>query len=103
LVIFGGLLYFYAEQGNWLMSVLVYLSAAGSVLVSYTRARSQSLGYETKVGLLTRMERYLLLAPLLVFNLPNVAVWILAVLTNITALQRIFDVRRQVYKNEKGE
>lgn len=103
LVIFGGLLYFYAEQGNWLMSVLVYLSAAGSVLVSYTRARSQSLGYETKVGLLTRMERYLLLAPLLVFNLPNIAIWILAVLTNITALQRIFDVRRQVYKNEKGE
>ena len=42
LVIFGGLLYFYAEQGEWLLAVLVYLSAAGSVLVSYTRARAQS-------------------------------------------------------------
>jgi CDP-diacylglycerol--glycerol-3-phosphate 3-phosphatidyltransferase len=100
LVIFGGLLYFYAAQGEWLYAVLVYLSAAGSVLVSYTRARAQSLGYETKVGILTRVERYLVLAPLLVFNLPHIAVWILAILTNITAVQRIYDVRRQVYKNE---
>lgn len=103
LIIFGGLLYFYAEQGDWLLALLVYLSAAGSVLVSYTRARAQSLGYETKVGILTRVERYLVLAPLLVLNLPNIAVWILAVLTNVTALQRIMDVRRQVYKKENGE
>ena len=103
LIIFGGLLYFYAEQGDWLLAVLVYLAAAGSVLVSYTRARAQSMGYETKVGILTRVERYLVLAPLLVFNLPYVAVWIIAILTNITALQRILDVRRQVYKKENGE
>jgi len=103
LIIFGGLLYFYAEQGLWLLAVVVYLAAAGSVLVSYTRARAQSLGYETKVGILTRVERYLVLAPLLVFNLPSVAVWIIAILTNITALQRILDIRRQVYKNENGE
>jgi CDP-diacylglycerol--glycerol-3-phosphate 3-phosphatidyltransferase len=80
------------------MVVLAYLAAAGSVLVSYTRARAQSLGVETKVGILTRMERYLVLAPALIFNIPHIALWILAVLANLTALQRILDVRRKARK-----
>lgn len=98
LVIFGGLLYYYLQHGDWLMVVLAYLAAAGSVLVSYTRARAQSLGVETKVGILTRLERYLVLSPALIFNIPNIALWILAVLTNLTALQRILDVRRKARK-----
>jgi CDP-diacylglycerol--glycerol-3-phosphate 3-phosphatidyltransferase len=53
------------------------------------------VGVETKVGILTRFERYLVLAPALVFNIPLVALWILAIFTHITALQRILDVRRQ--------
>lgn len=95
LIIFGGLLYYYVHQGSELYAMLAFLSAAGSVLVSYVRARTQSLGKDTKVGVLTRMERYLVLAPLLVLNLPWVALWIIAVLANFTALQRIYDVRRQ--------
>jgi CDP-diacylglycerol--glycerol-3-phosphate 3-phosphatidyltransferase len=98
LVIFGGLLYYYLQQGDWLMVILAYLAAAGSVLVSYTRARAQSLGMETKVGILTRLERYLVLSPALIFNIPNIALWILAALTNLTALQRIIDVRRRARK-----
>lgn len=97
LVIFGGLLFFFATQGDLLYVVLVYLAAAGSVLVSYTRARAQSLGYETKIGMLTRMERYLVLTPGLVFNIPKVALWILAILANITAIQRIYDVRHKAH------
>jgi len=46
---------------------------------------------------LTRAERYLVLAPALVFKIPVVAVWILAILTHFTALQRIIYVRRQAY------
>ncbi len=97
LVIFGGLLYYYAQQGEWLPALLAYIAAAGSVLVSYTRARAQSLGYETKVGILTRMERYFVMAPLLVLNLPIIMLWIMAVLTNITAIQRIWDIRRKAH------
>lgn len=100
LVIFGGLLFYYLQNGEILYAVLAYLAAAGSVLVSYTRARAQSLGIETKVGILTRFERYLVLAPLLVLNLPWIALWILAVLANFTALQRILDVRHQVHKQK---
>ena len=72
-----------------------YLAASGSVLVSYIRARASSLGYDTKVGILTRMERYLVLAPTLVLNIPLVGSWIIAILANITALQRIWDIRVQ--------
>ncbi|MDD2695306.1 MAG: CDP-alcohol phosphatidyltransferase family protein, partial [Anaerolineales bacterium] len=50
LVIFLGLMYFYLQQGEWLYALLTYLAAAGSVLVSYVRARAQSVGYEAKPG-----------------------------------------------------
>lgn len=96
LVIFAGLLYYYVSQDNELAALVVFAAAAGSVLVSYIRARAQSIGYDTKVGILTRVERYLVLAPSLVFNIPMVGLWIIAILANVTALQRIVDVRRQV-------
>lgn len=95
LAIFAGLLYYYATRGDSLASLLVFFAAAGSVLVSYNRARAQSLGWDTKVGILTRMERYLVLAPTLILNIPIIGLWIIAILANVTAIQRIFDVRRQ--------
>jgi CDP-diacylglycerol---glycerol-3-phosphate 3-phosphatidyltransferase len=100
LVIFLGLLFFYLQRGDWLTAGVVYLAAAGSVLVSYVRARGQSLGYDTKVGILTRFERYMVLGPALIFNLPWLGAWIIAILANFTALQRILDVRRQAYKEK---
>jgi CDP-diacylglycerol---glycerol-3-phosphate 3-phosphatidyltransferase len=99
LVIFLGLMMYYVQKQEWLAVALVYLAAAGSVLVSYIRARGQSLGYDTKVGILTRMERYLVLSPALILSfIPYVlyiGVGIIAVFANITAVQRIIDVRRQ--------
>jgi len=74
---------------------VTYLAASGSVMVSYIRARASSLGYDTKVGILTRMERYLVLAPTLVLGYEWVGLWIIAILANITALQRIWDIRVQ--------
>jgi CDP-diacylglycerol---glycerol-3-phosphate 3-phosphatidyltransferase len=98
LVIFGGLLYYFLQQGEPLAALLAYLAAAGSVLVSYVRARGQSLGFDTKIGILTRLERYLVLAPALLLNLPVIALWIIAILANFTAFQRILDVRWQAHK-----
>ena len=97
LAILGGLLYFYANQGNVLASTLAFAAASGSVLVSCVKARAESLQYEAKIGLLTRVERYLVLAPLLVLNKPIIALWILAIFGNFTALQRIWFVRRQAH------
>lgn len=95
LVIFAGLMIYFIRQGNWLACTLVYLAAAGSILVSYVKARAEALGFEAKVGLLTRVERYLVLAPLLVINQPQIALWIIAILANFTAIQRILHVRAQ--------
>jgi CDP-diacylglycerol--glycerol-3-phosphate 3-phosphatidyltransferase len=97
-VILGGLLVYYLQRGDWLSVAGVYLAASGSVLVSYIRSRGQTAGYETKIGILTRMERFIVLCPALIFNIPWVGIWIIAVFAHITAVQRIWDVRRQAYK-----
>jgi CDP-diacylglycerol---glycerol-3-phosphate 3-phosphatidyltransferase len=96
LFILGGLLYHFIQVNDSVSAVAVYVATAGSVLVSYVKARADSLKFDANVGILTRMERYLVLAPLLVFNQPTIAVWIVAVLANVTALQRIWKVRQQV-------
>ncbi len=101
LVIFGGLMYYFLSKGDWISVLGIYLAASGSVLVSYVRARAASLGMDTKVGFLSRFERYLVLAPSLILNIPMVGIWIIAVFSHITALQRILDVRRQARQQNK--
>lgn len=103
LIIYGGLLYYFLSLGNPLGGLLVFGAAAGSVLVSYVKARAEGLGYEAKIGLLTRVERYLVLAPALVFNQLFIGLGIIAVLANITALQRIWHVRSQAHAKMKSQ
>jgi CDP-diacylglycerol--glycerol-3-phosphate 3-phosphatidyltransferase len=81
--------------------MLVFAAEAGSVLISYIRSRGQSLGWDTKVGILTRMERYLVLAPALIFNVPSRDHWIIAILGKVTAVQPIIDVRRHACQDPK--
>lgn len=97
LIILGGLLIFYLRQADWVACSAVYLAAAGSILVSYVKARAEALGFDAKVGILTRVERYIVLAPALVIQQPLWGIWIIAVLANYTALQRIWFVRKQAY------
>ncbi len=75
--------------------MMTFAATAGSVLVSYVKARAEGLNFTAKVGILTRVERYIVLIPLLLFNQPFLAVAIIAVLGNFTALQRIAHVRAQ--------
>lgn len=98
LIIYGGLLYYFLTIGEPLGGMLTFCAAAGSVLVSYVKARAEGLGYGAKVGLLTRVERYLVLAPSLVFNTLYIGLAIIAVFANITALQRIWHVRAQTHE-----
>lgn len=101
LIIYGGLLYYFLGQGDQVGGMLVFGAATGSVLVSYVKARAEGLGYEAKVGLLTRVERYLILAPALVFNQLLIGLGIIALFANITALQRIWYVRRRAHEKMK--
>jgi CDP-diacylglycerol--glycerol-3-phosphate 3-phosphatidyltransferase len=101
LVIYLGLLIYSLNTGDHIMSALVYMAASGSVLVSYVKSRAETLGFECKIGLLSRVERYLVLAPLLVLNRPIWALWIIAILANFTALQRFLYVRNQARQQHK--
>ncbi len=101
LVIFGGLLYYFLHKGDWISVLGVYIAVSGAVLVSYIRARAASLGMDTKVGFLSRFERFLVLAPTLILSIPELGVWIIALLANVTAIQRILDVRRQAHEQNK--
>jgi CDP-diacylglycerol---glycerol-3-phosphate 3-phosphatidyltransferase len=94
-ITFGGLLYYFLSQENYAGVAVAFGATAGSVLVSYVKARAEGLGFTAKVGILTRVERYIVLIPLLIFNQPFVAVALIALLGNITALQRILHVRAQ--------
>jgi CDP-diacylglycerol--glycerol-3-phosphate 3-phosphatidyltransferase len=95
LFLFGALGLHFAADGNPLGVGLAFAAAIGSVMVSYTKARAEALGFECKVGLLTRVERYLVICPLLILNLPLWAAGIVAVLGNFTALQRMAHVYRR--------
>ena len=95
LFLLGGLLFYYSSQQLWLPVMLVYAAAAGSVMVSYTRSRGETADFKVTAGLLTRVERYIVIVLSLLFNRPIIALWILAILGNLTALQRIWLVRKQ--------
>ncbi|HLF49212.1 MAG TPA: CDP-alcohol phosphatidyltransferase family protein [Methylomirabilota bacterium] len=66
----------------------------GTIMVSYTKARAQSIGVSCEIGLMERPERIILLIAGGVFHLLFPAMVALAVLTNFTALHRIVHVRR---------
>ncbi len=95
LLMLGGLLVFFLARGNTAGVLLSYAAAAGSVLVSYTRARAESAGFNGKVGLLTRVERSILIILGLIAGYPIVSVGIIAVLGNFTAIQRFVSVWKQ--------
>jgi len=95
LAVYFGFLVYYTGIGDRTMSLVVFLAAAGSLLVSYIRARAESVSFEARGGLLTRLERYLILCPSMILGIAQIGISIIAVLANITALQRIYSVRRQ--------
>ena len=102
-VIYGGLLIYYLQQQNDLGCILVYLAVAGSILVSYIRAKAESLQLEAKQGFLSRVERYIVLIPCLIINIPLVALWIIAILANLTVIQRFIYVSQQARKEASLE
>ena len=79
----------FLQKGQPTEVILAFIALIGSMLVSYTRARAEGLGLECKVGLLTRFERFIIIAIGLFFNLVTPMLWVMAVLTNVTAVQRI--------------
>ena len=89
-----GLAAYFMQQGDLLSALVAFAAMVGSFMVSYTRARAEGLGLECKVGLFSRLGRVILMAAGLILNLPVIMVWLLAVLSLATAIQRIVHVYR---------
>lgn len=102
-IIFLGILIYY--RNDW-MFYIVFLALIGSIMVSYTRARSEGLGISEIVGVMQRPERVILLAVGAIINEPvshllngsdiilRIAIIIIAVFSNITSIQRIRIVKK---------
>ena len=102
LFLFLGFIIHYLLINDPIGIAFAYLAAAGSVLVSYVKARADASKLDANIGLLTRVERYIVIIPGLIFNLPLVAIIIIAIFANFTALQRIFRVRRDYYNRKSA-
>jgi CDP-diacylglycerol--glycerol-3-phosphate 3-phosphatidyltransferase len=108
-LMYMGLAIFYWQRSA-LMIVLLILTIAGSFLVSYTRARAESLGFECKIGLMQRQERITYLAAgAILGSIPytkhfflTLAIWLIAILSNFTVIQRINYIRNKIKELEIG-
>ncbi|NLG61952.1 MAG: CDP-alcohol phosphatidyltransferase family protein [Candidatus Cloacimonetes bacterium] len=109
IAVFLGLLSLYndyrLELGDVGMIYLIMLAMAGSLMISYTRARAEAMGLDCRVGLMPRAERVVLLGAASLFFgeawdgiVLKGVILILAVLTNLTAFQRIV----WVYQHARG-
>jgi CDP-diacylglycerol--glycerol-3-phosphate 3-phosphatidyltransferase len=109
IAVFLGMLSLYNDYrlqlGDVGMIYLIMLAMAGSLMISYTRARAEALGLDCRVGLMPRAERVVLIGCAAMFFgeswdglVLKVVIVVLAVLTNLTAFQRIV----WVYKHARG-
>jgi len=80
-------------EQSWMIS-LIYIAVVGSLMVSYTKARAEGLGLELKTGLLARPERVVILAIGLITGTVIWAILLLAIFSNVTAVERIVHIWR---------
>ncbi len=95
-VLFGGVAWYLASEESPHMSLLPFAVMALSSIISYQRAKAESLGLDAKGGLMERAERGVLLCIGLLWEPLLVPVlWVMLALTAITAIQRVVKVWRQ--------
>ncbi|MBI2822582.1 MAG: CDP-alcohol phosphatidyltransferase family protein [Acidobacteria bacterium] len=91
-----GLIIYYGRADRLTYVVLCGIALMGSVLTSYARARAESLIPSCKVGFLERPERVVILILGALFNAMDAAVWVIAVFSNWTVIQRMLYTRKHL-------
>ncbi|HWN55133.1 MAG TPA: CDP-alcohol phosphatidyltransferase family protein [Methylomirabilota bacterium] len=94
LAVLLGILVYYETRGDTTGSIATMATLAGTFMVSYTKARAQSIGLRCEVGIMERPERLIALIAGATFLVLTPVMVLLAVLTNVTAVQRIIYTRR---------
>ncbi len=98
LALYFGLLVYYARINRFFYVVLTAVVMTGSVMVSYARARAESVIPSCKVGFMERPERIVLVILGALFNRMAPALWVIAVLSNVTVVHRILYTLRATRK-----
>ena len=109
MLMFLGLAMYYHKSGSYLPLVII-LAITGSILVSYTRARAEGLDIQCKVGMMQRQQRIMtLIAGTFLAAIPHigdlimtVTIWFIAVTTNLTVVQRIVHIRKELKNLNNG-
>jgi len=129
MILFLGICYYLVSHHYFLSSLFAFIAMIGSMMVSYTRARAEGLGIECKGGLMQRPERIILISvsailcgllsismggdyklfvpgiqfhvfeTMSIFTLP---IFVMAILTNITAVRRLMDAKKSLDLRDKA-
>lgn len=95
-LLLGGVAWYLAGEESARMAILPFAVAAASSVISYERAKAESLGLSAKGGIMERAERIIMLCLGLLFPVLLVPIlWIMLVLTVLTAVQRFVKVWNQ--------
>lgn len=97
-VIYFGILLHFLKMGEPDYVIVVVIAIVGSLAVSYTRAKAESLDQECEVGLMPRSVRIIILGAGFCVNQVFWALVIIAALSHLTVLQRIFHVYKKLNK-----
>ncbi len=100
IILYAGYMIYFMNQDEIWFVIATYVAVTGSLMVSYTRSRAEALGVSCKVGLLTRVERYVVIVVSLIINQPEWGLIILAVGAYFTVIQRGVHIWRQMKDQE---
>jgi CDP-diacylglycerol--glycerol-3-phosphate 3-phosphatidyltransferase len=103
LLLLLALLIYYLNKGNSALVILTFFIAIGTVLIPYVRAKAESIQIPCSVGLMERAERIILLSVGTLFQWMEPILWILAILTHFTVIQRIFYVWKKLHDSVSNE
>lgn len=101
IVLLIGLIWYYAIRANLAYVFIVCIVLMGCILIPYSRAKAEVFISHCKIGLMERAERTILLVLGSIFNVMNIVLWVLAILTHFTVFQRIHYAWKEMQKLEE--
>ncbi len=92
-------LIYYLKRGESNLAILTAWVSIGTALIPYVRARAEAAHISCQTGLMERAERIILLSVGVLFDWMKPVLWLMAILTHVTVLQRIYDVWKKLRVN----
>ncbi len=99
LLLLFALLIYYLKRGEPTLAILTAWVSIGTALIPYVRARAEAANIPCHTGLMERAERIIFLSIGVLFDWMKPMLWLMAILTHFTVLQRIYDVWKRLHAN----